>query len=1465
MSASDVMWKIQRVRLDRVGPSAARFLDVTLDMRDGGGHPLDTILWLRNGGGKSTVLSLICALIRPHRRDFLATAATGKHLEDYVLGADTAHVVVEWSGPSGRRLVTGAVYEWVDRTQPADPNRDHDRLTARWYLFTPTGSAELDQLPFSTEGQPTPLREFVAEIRRWDAIPGCGAAVTDGMDRWRRLLDDQGLDPEIFTPILQMNATEGGIEGQFQFRGADQFVQYLLELIVDPDVPGQVSQILEGVRAGLAERPELLSDLTFADEAVPRLRALAAARDDGVLANGALVAEQERARTLVGALATAATSAERAPEAGAEAARRHEQAADEHAAAETGARRAGRRLRRVAARLRLAAAEREGERLAQEEERAAAHLAAWRATPAVHALREAEQRAAQLEQQLAAATEDAEPLRRRRDEASAVYAAALDRSIGTLDDEATRLRDDAELELAQETAARRRGEEALAERAQLTAALTAAEQALAALDRDLAAAVTAGHLAPGESVAAATARHRAADEQAVAALTTVGEERAALGEERRRLQERMTSLGTERGMAEREREAVAARRGALGERIAELAADERLRALSGGAEIDPVAEAGDLADVLSQAIARTQRRRIELAVDGAEDERALAALATTELLPGSLDLGRAHDALERAGIAAASGWSYLADSVPADRHAAVLRAAPALATGLLVHDQRDLPAAREALADAGLRPTSAVVLATTTDLAAVVTAVTGGALPTADAPYLVPPAPALTDRAAAGAELIARERARADRSGVDAELASRHDGDTELSRRLRQLVADCPPGTLEALDASRAAVEERLAALAAESDRAEAALAALNRKDAALDEARAEAERTRRAAAAALGTLSGLGPREQDAAAHRDTVAALPESIAACTKALAAETEAEAAHRRLAAAAGEHAGALARTAQAQRADRASLGAVEAAPGSEVAVSEARAAWESASLAYRREVAESALASSLQEAARALERVREQVADVPVDVRAAALALLDSPDGLDGPARTAATARAELARAEASTALADARAEIRLARAELDELTDRADQRDDPGAADEPATREAALAAAESAEQEADARRRRHDAAVAAVTAAAAEQAVARERATAMRHLVELVPLPEAEQEPSDAPVFGGTVEEARAAVDATRGALDAATVEERRSRRAVEKLGQDIALWAAADRFGGVKPAVRDRFRTDDIGRDLLPDAEQLAEDLGLFAAQLRERLDELEEHKGVVVTAMVGMVRQALKALSRAQSLSELPESLGEWAGQRFLEVGPRATVETADAVLRERCARLVDALTTRGTPVPRGHELLWQATSAVVGEGNWKARVLKPSTTFAIERVPVERMRKWSGGEKVTISLLLFCTVAKLRATSRGREQPGLGALPLDNPLGKANYVVFLNLQRKVAAANGIQLIFLTGVGDLKAVGRFPNVIRMRNTRSKEREYVRVAERQVAAVDPAGVVDTTRVWREDPVLTLL
>ena len=80
------MPKLRRVRMVSVGHDSARFEDVVLDFTDHNERPTNSILWLRNGGGKTSLLSLLFASIRPNRGDFLGKRADGKirRIEDYV-------------------------------------------------------------------------------------------------------------------------------------------------------------------------------------------------------------------------------------------------------------------------------------------------------------------------------------------------------------------------------------------------------------------------------------------------------------------------------------------------------------------------------------------------------------------------------------------------------------------------------------------------------------------------------------------------------------------------------------------------------------------------------------------------------------------------------------------------------------------------------------------------------------------------------------------------------------------------------------------------------------------------------------------------------------------------------------------------------------------------------------------------------------------------------------------------------------------------------------------------------------------------------------------------------------------------------------------------------------------------------------------------------------------------------------
>jgi hypothetical protein len=347
--------------------------------------------------------------------------------------------------------------------------------------------------------------------------------------------------------------------------------------------------------------------------------------------------------------------------------------------------------------------------------------------------------------------------------------------------------------------------------------------------------------------------------------------------------------------------------------------------------------------------------------------------------------------------------------------------------------------------------------------------------------------------------------------------------------------------------------------------------------------------------------------------------------------------------------------------------------------------------------------------------------------------------------------------------------------------------------------------------------------------------------------------------------------FSGSVEEARRKAAEVSASLTALRADEERDRRKLEAVGNAITVWAGQDEWAAVKADVRSRFRTTDVANELGPMAARFRDDeIDLRRIEIAEHLRTLDEARANVIGHAVGMVRQALRSIAKFSNLSKLPPDLGDWSGEKLIDVGPRTPVDDKDeAVMRDRVGRAVDSLITGQTATVAGMDLLWRALREVVGPTGFRARVMKPSPSFSVERLPVERMRKWSGGEKVTMALLLFVTVARLRASNRGRDMAGAGALVLDNPLGKASYAPFLALQRRVAHSAGIQLVFLTGVADMRAVAQFPCVVRMRNApdTARRRGYVEVTGRDVREEAEIARVDATRVYRldDEPTLTLV
>lgn len=92
--------------------------------------------------------------------------------------------------------------------------------------------------------------------------------------------------------------------------------------------------------------------------------------------------------------------------------------------------------------------------------------------------------------------------------------------------------------------------------------------------------------------------------------------------------------------------------------------------------------------------------------------------------------------------------------------------------------------------------------------------------------------------------------------------------------------------------------------------------------------------------------------------------------------------------------------------------------------------------------------------------------------------------------------------------------------------------------------------------------------------------------------------------------------------------------------------------------------------------------------------------------------------------------------------------------------------------------------------------------------------------------------GGEMLTIALMLYMVNARLRAEAHGRHLGKCGSLFLDNPFGKANKPWLVEIQRSLASALGIQLIYLSGIKDINTLFKFGHHLHLRLAGFKDKK---------------------------------
>ncbi|MGA5345343.1 hypothetical protein ACPCSQ_06540 [Streptomyces griseoincarnatus] len=1435
------------------------------------------VLFLENGGGKSVLLKLIFSVMLPGHRNTLGGASSGV-LRKFLLADDCGHVALEWQHvQTGECVVVGKVSEWRGRQVSGDPRK----FAEAWYSFRPGPGLGLDNLPVAEATTVRPPVEGQSGARgRRRTMKGFRDALTEAgktyphlevhweeiHERWTEHLGDLGLDPELFRYQREMNADEGEAAGLFAVKKDSDFTDLLLRAVTDTRDTDGLADLVSGFGNKLGRRAELIAERDFTAGSVDLLGRIVEAADTRTRAREIHASAERRTRTLARRLsARGAQERERAVDLA------HRVTAAAHAVTRTESARAhsasvSAELAYRHASLALAAAEKSA--AAQKRELADARTlhSAWQAAESVLRHRAAADRVARVSAAIQEAERDAAPALAARAKAAvdlvrALHAAArnAENLANEEEERSAALQEAGDGAYRDSTAAATEAQRARSEIGHLRQRLAEVEQETAeavragwlddsAPDADPARAALAASDAEKTTVAAwdtaretarratehareaAAAESRAELTAARAADAATAAERAHEGERRTAeglaAEQRFAELLSLPGVSGKRRTAVPGQRtdsdgGADGPREGGLTADE----------LDRFAD--ELRELLDDAVSSAERQLFELRTAAADDARILGALGDGGLLPPGPDVLATVEFLGEHGIPALPGWRYLAQAVDPADHARVLAARPELVDGVVITDPDSHVRAREALSDAALLPRSAVAVGTAAALLAPTPASGSGDV------FLVPPNPAMHDEHAADEERQALRARAAERDEEIRALAARLGKDRELAARLASWRTGCPAGRLAELAAAaeqaRAFAEEAEAELTeARSLRAEAEEAAAEAVRV-RDERQEAAQRARRAADALAGLAFRLRERAGWQAKLReladDAAEAEARAQSCLERARAADEDRRAAQR-----AADDARRTARTLRAERSEIA--GAPDDLPEDGDAAPHAslpalREAYRAASQVYEKVGvgadlrAEQARAESDESAARAeLDRLSNKV-------RTRAEQLLQSPDGSDGPSRQAAAARAEELVQLLETRMSGASEQLGRLRGEAERLAP-ADGGAHTGLPEELVPRDAEHAQAllrtatgelATREEELSQAGEAH-AELLAAHRAAEDAAGGFDEIAAMLH--DLLREHAAEEEQERPEPYPGDLDDARRSAAEARRSLRGCAADLSAAEAAVREASDVLVRHANSTRYEQVRTPARQQIR--ELPASALPEHAKKWADA--FAPRLRvltDELEQLERNRDSIVDRLRGLVESALATLRSAQRLSRLPEGLGEWSGQEFLRI---RFEEPDQATLTERLGEVIDEATRaavkKNSDLRRdGMSLLLRGVAAALRPKGVAVEILKPDAVLRAERVPVGQMGDvFSGGQLLTAAIALYCTMAALRSNDRGRDkQRHAGTLFLDNPIGRANATYLLELQRAVADALGVQLLYTTGLFDTTALAEFPLVIRLRN----------------------------------------
>lgn len=269
--------------------------------------------------------------------------------------------------------------------------------------------------------------------------------------------------------------------------------------------------------------------------------------------------------------------------------------------------------------------------------------------------------------------------------------------------------------------------------------------------------------------------------------------------------------------------------------------------------------------------------------------------------------------------------------------------------------------------------------------------------------------------------------------------------------------------------------------------------------------------------------------------------------------------------------------------------------------------------------------------------------------------------------------------------------------------------------------------------------------------------------------------------------------------------------------------RAFQRAGQAherVRALAGEESFAKVDAELAVTLRANTLEASIL-DYARIERAITERRAAVASELATMDHDFAQATERLAGLVTTARDLLRRATEGMHLPDNVPMVGGLTVLRMS-RSLFSLSQEDRKAGLKPYMDLLAADQNVPPTGAALAAQALLRLAN-GRLGIQILKMVDSVDEQYVPVDRLSH-SGAERISMALLLYFVIAKLRYEQRAKIKTAQGGiLMLDNPFAKATARPIWQAILSLADATGIQLILTTGIKEYETLSVFKRFLRL------------------------------------------